>query len=291
MARASESTANHGPDGAPAVSPYLVADDAHGLVTFLEGAFGALVLRSDTDAEGRLRHAALRVAGCVVMVGTASAEWPAMRAMLHVYLPDVDRAHAQARQAGGTSLQEPEDRSYGDRIGAVVDPAGNQWWIATRLEPTGRPEELPEPGDRTGGRSGVVRASVPRVREAFPHLCIAGASRAIAFYGDVFGARERLRMNGPGGIVAHAELDFGPFKVMVSDEYPELGIHAPPTWGGTPVRLHLHVDDVDGLAEAATAAGAAVLRGPRDEDHGERQCLLRDPFGHEWLLGDGASAH
>lgn len=121
----------------------------------------------------------------------------------------------------------------------------------------------------------------------FPYLCVRGAAEAIVFYRDVFGARERFRMDGPAGRVGHAELEFGPAVVMLSDEYPEVGIHAPSERGGTPVRFHLHVADVDGLAREAEAAGATILRGPRDEGHGERQCLLRDPYGHEWLLGDG----
>lgn len=126
-----------------------------------------------------------------------------------------------------------------------------------------------------------------RIREFFPYLCVRGGLAAIGFYRDVFDARELARMDTPDGRVAHAELEFGSAVVMLSDEYPEVGIHSPSKWGGTPVRFHLHVEDVDGLARTAKDAGATILRGPRDEDHGERQCLLRDPFGHEWLLGDG----
>ncbi len=127
----------------------------------------------------------------------------------------------------------------------------------------------------------------PVVREVFPYLCVRGAAEAIGFYRDVFAAVEGLRMDTDEGAVAHAELDFGPTIVMISDEYPEMDIRGPLHWGGTPVRLHLHVDDVDGIARRAEGAGATILRGPRDEAHGERQCLLRDPWGHEWLLGDG----
>jgi PhnB protein len=125
------------------------------------------------------------------------------------------------------------------------------------------------------------------IREVFPYLCIRGAAEAVDFYRSVFGAELRFRMAADDGRVAHAELAFGPAVVMVSDEYPEAGIHSPTRFGGTPVRIHLHVDDVDGLAADAVRAGATALRGPRDEAHGERQCLLRDPWGHEWLLGDG----
>lgn len=149
----SDTTDARGPDGTPALSPYLVVDDAHGLIAFLEGAFGARVMRSDADAEGRVRHAALHVADGVVMTGSSSAEWPAMPSMLHLYVPDVDRTYQDALDAGGTALQAPEDRDYGERMGAVIDPAGNQWWIAThfasRTGATGDHDQRAGDGDDT----------------------------------------------------------------------------------------------------------------------------------------------
>ena len=72
---------------------------------------------------------------------------------------------------------------------------------------------------------------------------------------------------------------------MLADEYPELGILSPAAFGGTGLTLHLHVDDADALAARALRAGATMVREPADYDHGERQCRVRDPFGHEWLLG------
>lgn len=123
------------------------------------------------------------------------------------------------------------------------------------------------------------------VREVFPYLCVRGAAAAIDFYTQVFGARETFRLQEAGGRVAHAELQLGPATLMIVDEHPEYGIHSPQAFGGTGLTIHLHVENVDELAARAAAAGATVLRPPTDYDHGERQCRLRDPFGHEWLLG------
>jgi uncharacterized glyoxalase superfamily protein PhnB len=123
------------------------------------------------------------------------------------------------------------------------------------------------------------------IREVFPILCVRGAAEAIEYYKRVFGAAELLRLADPGGRVSHAELRLGPVTIMLADEHPELGFLGPLSRGGTAVMLHLHVDDVDAVAELARSAGATILRGPTDEGHGERQCQLRDPFGHEWLLG------
>lgn len=128
------------------------------------------------------------------------------------------------------------------------------------------------------------------VRELFVYLAVRDAPAAIRFHAEVFGAETGLTLTEPGGRVAHAELRLGPALLMLAEERPEEGFPGPLTLGGTAVRVHLHVGDVDALAARATAAGAVLLRPPTDEPHGERQCLLRDPFGHEWLLGQALEA-
>lgn len=123
------------------------------------------------------------------------------------------------------------------------------------------------------------------IHELFVYLCVSDAAAAVDFYGRIFGAHETFRLEDAGGRVGHAELRFGPTTVMISDEHPEHGVFAPSAHGGSGVTLHLHVDDVDQLARCAVDAGAVNLAGPTDHAHGERQCRLRDPFGHTWLLG------
>jgi PhnB protein len=125
----------------------------------------------------------------------------------------------------------------------------------------------------------------PVIRDVFPYLCVRDAAAAIEFYTRVFGAEEELRLIDAGGRIAHAELRLGPVVVMLVDEHPEYGIRSPLAFGGTGLTLHLHVDDVDTLTARARSAGATVLREPEDHGHGERQSRVRDPFGHEWLLG------
>jgi uncharacterized glyoxalase superfamily protein PhnB len=123
------------------------------------------------------------------------------------------------------------------------------------------------------------------IHEVFPYLCVRGGSAAIEFYTRAFGAQETLRIPGPEGRIGHAQLKFGPATIMLADEFPEHGIRSPLAFGGTGTRIHLHVDNVDDIVKRAVAAGATVLMPPTDQPHGERQCRLRDPFGHEWLLG------
>jgi len=124
-----------------------------------------------------------------------------------------------------------------------------------------------------------------KIHEVFAYLRVRNAAQAIAFYGKAFGAVEKYRLVEPGGRVGHAELDFGGVTIMLSDEYPELGIKGPQSIGGTSVGLHLHVDDADETIRCAVAAGATVLREPQDHFYGERSGTVRDPFGHEWNVG------
>ena len=115
-----------------------------------------------------------------------------------------------------------------------------------------------------------------------PYLCVDGADEAIAFYTRILGAVERLRLAGPGGRVGHAELAFGDSLVMLSDEFPDMGVAGPSTVGGTPVTLSLYVKDVDATFEEALRAGATALRPVEDQFYGDRSGQFLDPFGHRW---------
>jgi PhnB protein len=123
------------------------------------------------------------------------------------------------------------------------------------------------------------------ITECFPYLRVSDGRAAMAFYGEVFGARELFKLVDPAdGRIGHAELELGPGMVlMVSDAYPEMGIEAPT--GNTGMSLHLHVDDCDALIARAVAAGATLLRPAQDQFYGERSGSFRDPFGHAWMVG------
>lgn len=124
-----------------------------------------------------------------------------------------------------------------------------------------------------------------KIHELFAYLRLRNAAEAIDFYTKAFGAREKFRLTEPSGRIGHAELDFGGTTLMLSDEYPELGVKGPQTVGGTTTSIHLHVDDADEVVRRAVAAGAEILRQPQDQFYGERSGTVRDPFGHEWNIG------
>ncbi len=123
------------------------------------------------------------------------------------------------------------------------------------------------------------------VHELFAYLCVADTARAIEFYTNAFGAREKMRLTEPSGRIGHAEVDFGGTTLMLSDEFPELGITGPTEGRGSSVTLHLHVDDADAMIARALALGATLDRAPKDEFYGERSGVVRDPFGHRWNIG------
>ena len=117
-----------------------------------------------------------------------------------------------------------------------------------------------------------------------PYLIVRGAARAIEFYIKAFGARELIRLSEPDGKVGHAELAIGNATFMLADEYPDFGALSPHSVGGSPVKLHLEVENADAAIKQAEEAGATVLRAVKDQFHGDRSGMILDPFGHSWFL-------
>ena len=117
-----------------------------------------------------------------------------------------------------------------------------------------------------------------------PYLIVADAAAAIDFYRAVFGAEERFRLTDPQGRVSHAEIAIGASTIMLADEHPDFGALAPAAFGGSPVKLHVQVDDADAVVARAAEAGATVLRPVKDEFYGERTGMIADPFGHAWYV-------
>jgi PhnB protein len=131
-------------------------------------------------------------------------------------------------------------------------------------------------------------SDAPRAREGLhtitPHLVVREARRAAEWYGRVFGAEERGRVEVPGGKLMQVELRFGDSAVMLADEFPESGVVSPLAIGGTATVLHLYVDDVDAVWQRALDAGADVRQPLGDAFWGERYGQITDPFGHRWGL-------
>jgi PhnB protein len=117
-----------------------------------------------------------------------------------------------------------------------------------------------------------------------PHIVVNGAAEAIEFYKKAFGATELMRLPAPGGKLMHAAVQIGDSKVMMVDENPEWQIKGPKVFGGTPVTLHLSVEDADKTIAQAVAAGATVVMPAMDAFWGDRYGIVADPYGHNWSI-------
>lgn len=117
-----------------------------------------------------------------------------------------------------------------------------------------------------------------------PYLVVNDAARAIDFYQRAFGAKEIMRMSGPGDKIGHAELKIGDSMIMLSDEIPGTGNKSPRSLGGSPVSIFLYLADVDATFKQAVAAGAKVDAPLANMFWGDRYGKLADPFGHSWSL-------
>jgi uncharacterized glyoxalase superfamily protein PhnB len=133
-----------------------------------------------------------------------------------------------------------------------------------------------------------VFMSVKAIPEGYhtltPFLTVRNAVRAIEFYKQAFGAQERGVAKGPDGKVMHAELKIGDSVIMLSDEFPEFGSLSPQSVGGSPMGLHIYIENVDAAFDRAVKAGAQVEMPVSDQFWGDRYGKLKDPFGHKWSI-------
>ena len=129
-----------------------------------------------------------------------------------------------------------------------------------------------------------VKAIPEGMHTVTPHLVCANAAEAIEFYKNAFHAEEICRIPGPDGRLIHATVRIGDSTVMLVDEFPAWGSNSPKTLKGTPVTLHLAVEEVDSFAANAIRAGAKVVMPLEDTFWGDRYGILEDPSGHQWSV-------
>jgi uncharacterized glyoxalase superfamily protein PhnB len=152
---------NPKPQGWHTVTPCIICDNAREVITFLRDGLGGTVKEVIDGPDGGVMHSEVLVGDSMVMVGSASAKYPPMPAMLYLYVDDVDAAHARAVEAGGVSYQEPADQLYGDRTAGVTDPGGNKWHLAVHVEDVSN-EEIARRYEELGTQ-GADGAEMPEV--------------------------------------------------------------------------------------------------------------------------------
>jgi PhnB protein len=117
-----------------------------------------------------------------------------------------------------------------------------------------------------------------------PYLAVDDAAGAIDFYVRAFGAKERSRMPGPDGMIAHATIQIGDSIIMLADPFPQATVRPPKELGGTSVSLFMYVEDTDAVFKQAVDAGATPTMAPEDMFWGDRSAQVGDPFGHSWQI-------
>jgi len=132
--------------------------------------------------------------------------------------------------------------------------------------------------------AGNVKAIPDGYHSVTPHLVCRDAAGAVQFYKKAFGAKELMRMPGPGGKLMHAELQIGDCRAMLCDEFPQMNARSPQSLGGSPVTLYLYVEDADAAVERAVAAGAKLLHPVKNQFYGDRCGGVEDPYGHIWNI-------
>ena len=188
-------------------------------------------------------------------------------------LDDAVAAMAEARQ--------PDLTTFGPELSALVGVAQDLIGLPRETFKSELQRQLIR---RDSMSSPTPQLETNPVRSMSLYICVAGASAAIDFYREAFGAKELSRLAEPDGKIGHAEIQIGNTVLMISDEYPDYGTFSPQTIGGSSVRIHLDVNDVDAFAERAIKAGATLVRPIEDQFYGARSGHLADPFGYTWVV-------
>jgi len=246
------------PKGYHTITPYLVVQDAPGLIEFARQTFGAEETFRTVGSAGGI-HAELRIGDSMVMMGGGGVDlsWRGESSplALHIYVEDTDATYERALRAGGVSLQAPEDQPYGERGGSVKDPFGNYWYIATW-----KGEQHVQPGLHT----------------VTPYLHPLRAEPVMQFLKRGLGAEEVARYASPDGVIHHAQ-------VKIGDSIVEMGeAHGP--YQPMKSMFYLYVPDVDALYARALRAGATSISEPKDQSYGDRSAGVKDVFGNQWYI-------
>ena len=241
-------------EGFHTVTPYLTVEHPAELLEFTRKAFLATEVFRTTGSAGGM-HAETKIGDSMLMIG-GGAGIEQRPTAIHLYVPDVDEAYKRGLEAGATSLFAPADQPYGERSGAVQDPSGNRWYIATPFVPL---NEIAE---------GLHTITL--------YLHPIGAQGLIDFLQNAFGSEEVMRHQAPDGMILHA-------KMRMGDSIIELGESRGDS-KPMPTAVYLYVEDVDALYERALKAGAVSVLPPTDQPYGDRNAWVTDPFGNIWYL-------
>jgi PhnB protein len=279
------------PTGYHTANACLVVRDAPRAIEFYKEAFGATELTRLDDPSGNLIHAQIKIGDSPIDIAPEQGNYNLSPQSLggsavpiELYVEDVDALAERAIAAGAKVIFPIADQFYGDRGGRLQDPFGHMWIVSTHKEDL-TPEEISR---RAEAWMNEMQAAASREKPAAepagapkgyhsitPHLQVKGAQRLIEFLKNAFGAEEIFRVS-RGDRIAHAQLKIENSMIEVADAIDK--------YQPNPTAIWLFVTDSDAVYARALTAGATSLREPTDQDYGDREASVKDPFGNHWYI-------
>lgn len=242
--------------GFTSITPYVIVKGASQFIDFLKSAFDGVERLRVPAPDGTLMHSEVAIGNGMIEAGDANAEIPPAPTDIHLYVDNADATFDRALTAGATSIYRPTDEHpSGDRWGALKDPFGNRWYIATPKGWTPGPEGL---------------------RSVQPYLHLRGAHNMIPFLEAAFGAEDVGTHKTREGSVLHSTLRIGNATLEIDEAQGE--------YQPKPCVLHVYVPDADAMYAQALRAGATSVEPPTDKPYGDRSAAVKDPFGNTWYL-------
>src|SRR5215471_6649282 len=279
------------PRGYHTANVCLVVRDAPHAIEFYKEAFGATELTRLNDPGGQFIHAQIRIGDSQVDIAPEQGDYNRSPQSLggsavpiELYVEDVDAVAQRAIAAGAKVIFPIADQFYGDRSGRLQDPFGHIWIVSTHKEDL-IPAQISQRAQawmnemRTAAARGKQSAPPAGAPEGYhsitPYLQVKGAQRFIEFLKDAFVAEEIFRVP-RGDQIAHAQLKIEESMIEVADAIDK--------YQPNPTAIWLFVADADASYARALKAGSTSLREPADQDYGDREASVKDPFGNHWYI-------
>ncbi len=303
------------PDGFFTLTPQITVKGVDAAVDFYVKAFAASKTLTMPGPDGKTMHAEIKIGDSIVMIdeemeGSKSpVTLGGSPAMLMLQVASADTTFNAATAAGATIEMPIADQFWGDRYGTIVDPFGHRWSVSSNIEVL-TSEQIEQraalmygPADKKGKKPAKASKKAPAepawkkiagtpATQPVPAgyhtvtlaLTVKDGAAVIDFYKAAFGASELDRMAAPDGKVLHAELKIGDSRIVLGDEFPEMGAKSATTLGGSPVVVHHYTTDADAAFTRATTAGGKTVMPVADMFWGDRYGAIVDPAGFQWGL-------